>query len=108
MYYWRNLTEKQRKEVLDYRRTQRYPKHSPPHFDSDQEVTYIITASCYEHEHIIGKSHLRRPLTRSLRTTLLGDLLVVRPTQPLPPARQDRSNKVAKKRAGAISRKVVF
>ncbi|HMT08335.1 MAG TPA: hypothetical protein PKA82_10050 [Pyrinomonadaceae bacterium] len=59
MYYWRKLSEKQRAEVLEYRRTQRYPKHSPPHFDSDSEVIYIVTASCYEHAHIIGKSHLR-------------------------------------------------
>lgn len=59
MYYWRQLSEKQRKEVLDYRRTQRYPKHSPPHFDSDNELIYIITASCYEHVPIIGSSHMR-------------------------------------------------
>jgi putative transposase len=59
MYYWRQLTEKQREEVLAYRRTQRYPKHSPPHFDSDTELTYIITAACYEHAPIIGKSHMR-------------------------------------------------
>ena len=59
MYYWRQLSEKQRAEVLEYRRLNRYPKHSPPHFDSEQEVTYIITASCYEHAPIIGKSALR-------------------------------------------------
>lgn len=59
MYYWRQLTEKQRAEALEYRRIQRYPKHTPPHFDSDKELTYIITAACYEHKHIIGKSHLR-------------------------------------------------
>src|SRR4051794_30358323 len=59
MYYWRRLSQKQREEVLAYRRTQRYPKHSPPHFDSDLELTYIITASCYEHKRIIGKSHIR-------------------------------------------------
>ncbi|MBX7054318.1 MAG: hypothetical protein K1X36_05120 [Pyrinomonadaceae bacterium] len=59
MYYWRNLSDKQRKEVLDYRRTQRYPKHAPPHFDSDNEVIYIVTASCYEHAPVIGKSPMR-------------------------------------------------
>jgi putative transposase len=59
MYYWRRLSEDQRAEVVEYRRIQRYPKHSPPHFDSDLEVTYIITAACYEHASIVGRSHQR-------------------------------------------------
>ena len=59
MYYWRSLTDKQRAEVSDYRRTQRFPKHSPPHFDSDESASYLITAACYEHKHIPGKSYLR-------------------------------------------------
>ncbi len=37
-----------------YRRTQRFPKHSPPHFDFEGERQYIITAACYEHRPIIG------------------------------------------------------
>lgn len=44
---------------MQYRRIQRLPKHSPPHFDSDQELTYIVTAACFEHAHIIGRSHKR-------------------------------------------------
>lgn len=59
MYYWRSLTEKQRDEILEYRRLNRYPKHSPPHFDVEGSARYLISASCYEHKHIPGKSFLR-------------------------------------------------
>ncbi len=54
MYYWRGLTDAQRKDVLEYRRLRKIPKHSPPHFDSDANLTYIVTAACYEHVPIIG------------------------------------------------------
>lgn len=53
------MSDKQREEALKYRQTQRFPKHSPPHFDYENERQYIITAACYEHAHIIGKSHER-------------------------------------------------
>jgi putative transposase len=59
MYYWRQLTDAQREEVTEYRRVQRFPKHSPPHFDFDGENRYIITAACYEHVPIIAKTHIR-------------------------------------------------
>ncbi len=56
MYLWRKMSDAQREEAANYRRLQRYPKHSPPHFDSDLECTYILTAGCYEHVSVIGKS----------------------------------------------------
>jgi putative transposase len=56
MYYWRKLTADQRKDALEYRRLQRYPKHSPPHFDASTECQFILTATCYEHKKVIGKS----------------------------------------------------
>ena len=56
MYYWRRLSESQRKDVLEYRRLQRYPLHTPPHFDVSSDCQFIITATCYEHKKIIGKS----------------------------------------------------
>ena len=59
MYYWRSLSEKQRDEIREYRRIQRYSKHSPPHFDQDGPARYLLTAACYEHRHIIGKSASR-------------------------------------------------
>jgi putative transposase len=56
MYIWRKLSEKQRKEALNYRRIQYFPKHSPPHFDTEGSARFLITAACYEHKHIIGKT----------------------------------------------------
>ena len=56
MYLWRTMNEEQREDALRYRRLQHFPKHTPPHFDFEGERQYIITASCYEHAHIIGKS----------------------------------------------------
>ena len=56
MYYWRSLSDEQLDEVREYRRIQRYPKHSPPHFDQDGPARYLLSATCYEHKHIIGKS----------------------------------------------------
>lgn len=56
MYYWRKLTADQRKDALEYRRIQRYPKHSPPHFDAATECQFILTATCYEHKKVIGGS----------------------------------------------------
>jgi putative transposase len=56
MYYWRKLTDEQRAEVLEYRKIQRQPWHAPPHFEYKGEQTFIITAACFEHQPIIGKS----------------------------------------------------
>src|SRR5437763_1881284 len=56
MYYWRQLNKGQREDALEYRRIQRYPKHSLPHFDFEAERQYLITAACYEHRHFIGRS----------------------------------------------------
>ncbi|MGQ0540919.1 MAG: transposase [Blastocatellia bacterium] len=38
------------------RKIRRFPWHSPPHFEYDGELRFLITATCFEHEHIIGKS----------------------------------------------------
>lgn len=56
MYLWRKLTKAQREDALKYRRTRHFPKHSLPHFDFEGEHQYLISAACYEHAHIIGKS----------------------------------------------------
>jgi len=59
LYFWRGLTDAQRKDALEYRRLRQFPKHSPPHFDSDSNLTYILTAACYEHVPIIGQTQRR-------------------------------------------------
>jgi putative transposase len=56
MYLWRKMTESQREEALKYRQIRRFPKHSLPHFDFEGTHQYLISAACYEHQHIIGKS----------------------------------------------------
>jgi putative transposase len=59
MYYWRALTDEQREEVRAFRRLGGLPKHSLPHFDSEQNVNYIVTGTCYEHAHVVGASPAR-------------------------------------------------
>lgn len=59
MYYWRSLTEEQREEVRSYRRLGNLPKHSLPHFDSERNLHYIVTGTCYEHKHIVGETPSR-------------------------------------------------
>jgi len=49
------MTDDERKYVLDLRQARRLPWHSPPHLDFACQRQYLISASCYEHAHIIGK-----------------------------------------------------
>ncbi len=58
MYDWRKLSQKQRCDLLAWRRRMRYPWHSPQHRTCEHGV-YHITASCYEHNPIIGNSPAR-------------------------------------------------
>ena len=46
----------ERERLLDYRRTQNLPWHSPPHRTLGFTGQYFVTAACYEHAAIIGKS----------------------------------------------------
>ena len=54
MYNWRKMSEEQRACLLAYRRLQDQPWHSPPHAREDN--WYHISAACFEHQPIIGKS----------------------------------------------------
>jgi putative transposase len=56
MYDWRTMTEEERSRVMALRRARRYPKHSPPHWDLKGDLHYLISAACYEHITVIGKS----------------------------------------------------
>ncbi len=53
MYLWRKLNDRQREELLEYRRFNDRPWHSPAH-QENQSGGYLLTAACYEHRHIIG------------------------------------------------------
>ena len=54
MYDYRKLRPEQRREAVEYRRLQKRPWHSPPHWEFVGERQFIISASCYEHREIIG------------------------------------------------------
>jgi putative transposase len=53
MYLWRKLNERQREELLEFRRSNARPWHSPLHRES-QNGRYLLTAACFEHRHHIG------------------------------------------------------
>jgi putative transposase len=59
MYYWRTLTTEEKRKTLAERRGRKLPWHSPPHLEFEGVVTFIITAACYEHAHIIGTNQQR-------------------------------------------------
>lgn len=56
MYDWRKMTKEERARVMELRRLRHFPKHSPPHLDLAGDRRYLISAACYEHASIIGKS----------------------------------------------------
>ena len=55
MYLWRKLTEQHRRELLEFRRFNGRPWHSPAHRVS-QNGRYLLTAACYEHRRFIGRT----------------------------------------------------
>jgi putative transposase len=58
-YLWRQLTLKQREEILEWRTERRNPWHSPPHRPKFGISNFHISAACYEHRHHIGHSKAR-------------------------------------------------
>lgn len=49
------MTEPDRRQVLELRKTRNLPWHNPPHLDFRVTKQYLISSSCYEHAHVIGK-----------------------------------------------------
>ena len=64
------MIEGERIDAAAYRRTKHHPMHSPPHFGTNSEAKFLITAACYEHAHIIAKDAKRM-------TDFESDLLAV-------------------------------
>jgi putative transposase len=56
MYDWRQMTAEDRAHALDARRARQLPWHSPPHLDLEGTHQYLISAACYEHAQVMGKS----------------------------------------------------
>ncbi|MBN2103762.1 transposase [bacterium] len=55
MYNWNKLSPEERERVLEERKARGFPWHSPPHIQFESEQ-YHITAACYRHQAIIGRS----------------------------------------------------
>jgi len=54
MYEWRQMTNDQRKAVLDLRTKHKRPWHYPPKFE--EQMWFHVTSACYEHRPVIGWS----------------------------------------------------
>jgi len=66
MYKWRKMNSAERNEILRLRKQHSRPWYSPPYWDSEGSLCYIVSAACYEHNHIVGKyAKIIRP--KSLR-----------------------------------------
>ena len=60
MYDWRKMTEAEQAAALAERKARKLPWHSPPHFEyADCEQRFIVSAACFEHKSIIGKTRQR-------------------------------------------------
>jgi putative transposase len=58
-YKWRKMTEPERAKALAERKARKIAWHAPPHLDYDGDQTFLVTAACFEHAHIIGASPAR-------------------------------------------------
>ncbi|MSR64256.1 MAG: hypothetical protein EXS18_00555 [Verrucomicrobiae bacterium] len=58
MYLWRQLTDRQRQDLLTWRRNHDRPWHSPPHWHT-AHTHFHVSAACYEHQCIPGKHTTR-------------------------------------------------
>lgn len=53
MYDFRKMSLEERQRVLQSRRERGFPLHAPPHLRG-VKGEYLITAACFEHQHIFG------------------------------------------------------
>ena len=70
-YAYRRMTPEQRREVLDYRRLMNFPLHAPPHFTRDSNL-YLLTATNYEHRHIMREEERRTSFEQELLEMIAG------------------------------------
>ena len=57
-YRWRTLTQSEREKLLEERVRRGQPWHSPPHFVFSDDGSHAVhlTAACFEHSPVIGRS----------------------------------------------------
>jgi putative transposase len=65
MYNYRYLTPLQKAEIIEYRKLQGFPPHSPPH-PFQHKTFYLLTAACYEHKPRINSISRRQELLDQL------------------------------------------
>jgi putative transposase len=56
MYNYRKMSPETRRSVVEARRVRRQPWHAPPHWALEGSDVYLVSATCYEHTPVIGKS----------------------------------------------------
>ena len=56
MYDYRKMTAAERREIVELRRRQDRPWHSPPHWEFEGQRQFIISAACFDHAPVIGKT----------------------------------------------------
>lgn len=59
MYQWRRLSADERTELLAARKQHKLPWHRPPHWKHEAPARFHISAACYEHTPVIGRSPAR-------------------------------------------------
>jgi putative transposase len=68
-YEYREMTQEQRQEVLRIRKERGYPLHAPPH-PIREEGFYFLTATCYEHAHVMQLPERRSEFEIRLLTAM--------------------------------------
>ncbi|KAA3658781.1 MAG: transposase [Calditrichaeota bacterium] len=58
MYKSRKLSQKERKALIEQRKTNHLPWHSPPRFIKRDRI-FLISAACFEHQHIFNATSNR-------------------------------------------------
>ena len=54
MYDYRKMTPPQKREAVEYRRLRKRPWHSPPHWEFQGLLQFMISSAVYEHRPTIG------------------------------------------------------
>jgi len=73
MYRWRKMDEKARADLLQWRKENKHPWHSPQHRSSKHTHAWMFTAACFEHAPRIGQSEGRMAAFEDALLTTVRD-----------------------------------
>ena len=68
-YEYRNLSPKERQEIVNYRRQHGYPLHAPPH-PFREAGTYLISAANFEHQAVMNSPQRRTAFETQLLNSM--------------------------------------